>query len=255
MFAFALTATALWGLADARSAETAASPLVAESLFAGPVLAEHLGIQPAARTLSKKHHWVEEKTRRRDIHVSDADLARAARVARVARRVSPSSPRKLALETSLMPGVGHRIQPVTTLFNLKLRESLPILPGQLLDAGTYTRFHALLRDHYTNQATRMDDGLLGVLAEAAVNFDAGRVDIVSGYRSPKYNINLRKKGREVARDSQHTQGKAVDFRIRGVATKDLWRFVRSLGLGGVGLYPHSGFVHCDTGPIRFWSGS
>jgi hypothetical protein len=25
-------------------------------------------------------------------------------------------------------------------------------------------------------------------------------------------------------------------------------------LGGVGLYPSSGFIHMDTGPIRFWSG-
>ena len=25
--------------------------------------------------------------------------------------------------------------------------------------------------------------------------------------------------------------------------------------GGVGFYPHSQFVHGDTGPIRYWTGS
>jgi uncharacterized protein YcbK (DUF882 family) len=27
---------------------------------------------------------------------------------------------------------------------------------------------------------------------------------------------------------------------------------RALGLGGVGYYPRSGFVHLDTGPVRYW---
>ena len=50
---------------------------------------------------------------------------------------------------------------------------------------------------------------------------------------------LRKKGHEVARDSQHPRGTAVDFRVAGVPTKLLLRFVQSLHLGGVGYYPES----------------
>jgi len=66
---------------------------------------------------------------------------------------------------------------------------------------------------------------------------------------------LRKKGHQVARDSQHTHGNAVDFRIRGVGTRQVLHYVRSLRVGGVGFYPHSQFVHSDTGKVRYWTGS
>jgi uncharacterized protein YcbK (DUF882 family) len=117
------------------------------------------------------------------------------------------------------------------------------------------RFSPFLRDHYTNQATHMDERLIDVLTVTAHHFSAARIEVVSGYRSPKFNLMLRKKGREVARSSQHTEGHAVDFRIRGVPTKTLLKFVRSLRVGGVGYYPQSQFVHSDTGPIRYWKGT
>jgi uncharacterized protein YcbK (DUF882 family) len=65
---------------------------------------------------------------------------------------------------------------------------------------------------------------------------------------------LRKKGHEVARDSEHPRGHAVDFRIPDVPTLTLLRFIKSLHLGGVGYYPESNFVHADVGRIRFWRG-
>ena len=148
---------------------------------------------------------------------------------------------------------GQRIEPVTTLFNIWTHEALPILPGQTQQLQG--RFHNFLRDHYTNQATRMDTRLIGVLTRVAGKFSARRIDVVSGYRSPKYNLMLRKKGRQVARDSQHTHGNAVDFRIKGVTTKQVLHYVRSLRVGGVGFYPHSQFVHSDTGRVRYWTGS
>jgi len=93
------------------------------------------------------------------------------------------------------------------------------------------------------------------ISRPARRFSADRIEIVSGYRSPKYNLMLRKKGHQVARQSQHTEGHAVDFRIPGVPTQTLLGYVRSLRLGGVGFYPHSRFVHSDTGRVRFWKGS
>ena len=65
---------------------------------------------------------------------------------------------------------------------------------------------------------------------------------------------LRKKGHEVARDSQHTYGHAVDFRIPGVGTRRLLEYVKGLHAGGAGFYPESEFVHADTGPVRYWAG-
>jgi hypothetical protein len=200
--------------------------------------------------LSKKEEWAREKTLRPDVHVSDADLARwstpsrAARAHRLASRAPQSDP-------MLWPG--ERIEPVTTLFNIWTHEALPILPGQ--SETLQSRFHVFLRDHFTNQATHMDTRLIGVLTRVAGKFSARRIDVVSGYRSPKYNLMLRKKGHQVARDSQHTHGNAVDLRIRGVGTRDVLHYVRSLRVGGVGFYPHSQFVHSDTGRVRYWTGS
>ena len=65
---------------------------------------------------------------------------------------------------------------------------------------------------------------------------------------------LRKKGREVARDSQHTKGNAVDIRLPDISPRALSKWIRGKRLGGVGIYRTSGFVHVDSGPIRSWSG-
>jgi uncharacterized protein YcbK (DUF882 family) len=111
------------------------------------------------------------------------------------------------------------------------------------------------RCHFTNQvAPEFDPRLFALVVKAARHFKSARVEIVSGYRAPKYNLMLRKKGRNVARDSQHAVGHAVDFRLDGVPTQTLLRWVRTQRLGGVGYYPSSRFVHADTGPRRFWLG-
>jgi uncharacterized protein YcbK (DUF882 family) len=138
-----------------------------------------------------------------------------------------------------------------TLRNLWTHESLPVDPARPPPEDDVDRF---LRCHFTNQATRMDPRLVGVVMAAAKKFSAQVVEVVSGFRAPKYNLFLRKKGHEVARDSQHPKGHAVDFRLPGLATTKLLRFVRSLRLGGVGYYPASAFVHADVGPRRFWKG-
>lgn len=111
-----------------------------------------------------------------------------------------------------------------------------------------------LRCHFTDEPTEMDKRLFKVLVDAANHFGSQRVDIISGFRAPKYNLMLRKKGHGVARRSQHKLGNAVDFRVRGVATSKLRSWARNLRLGGVGYYPSSGFVHVDVGPVRTWTG-
>ena len=218
-----------------------------------PVAARDAHLTPAvSRELSKKEEWLREKILRPDFHTSDADLMRGA--AASARRSSSS--RRGSIPASMTsPSMSlrccERVEPLTTLFNVWTHEALPILPGESLER----RFHGFLRDHFTNQATQMDTRLVGVLTSVANKFSAKRIDIISGYRSPKYNLMLRKKGHSVARHSQHMEGNAVDFRVRGVPTKTVLHYVRSLRVGGVGYYPHSQFVHSDTGPIRYWTGS
>jgi len=77
--------------------------------------------------------------------------------------------------------------------------------------------------------------------------------VISGYRSPATNAALRKKGSGVARKSFHTRGMAVDLRIKGVPLRQLYRAAVALKKGGVGIYPSSGFIHVDTGPVRYWT--
>jgi uncharacterized protein YcbK (DUF882 family) len=110
-----------------------------------------------------------------------------------------------------------------------------------------------LRCHFTNHQIDMDGRLFGVLVQAARKFKVGRVDIVSAFRAPKYNLILRKKGRRVARQSEHTFGHAVDFRLPGVTTERLRNWARTLRLGGVGYYRDDKFVHVDIGPVRYWA--
>jgi uncharacterized protein YcbK (DUF882 family) len=201
--------------------------------------------QAPGRELSKKEAWLAEKANRIDVHLAASDLPKS----RPSTRKTTAS--KAALAEALPPTVGTVSLPVTTLYNLRTRETLSLVPGVPLSE----RFHRFLRDHFTNQATRMDEKLVDVLTNVARKFSADRIEVVSGYRSPKYNVMLRKKGREVARTSQHTEGNAVDFRLRGIPTRRLLNFVRSLKIGGVGYYPHSQFVHSDTGRVRYWRGS
>jgi hypothetical protein len=67
---------------------------------------------------------------------------------------------------------------------------------------------------------------------------------------------LRRRSRHsgVARFSQHTLGKAIDFYIPGVPLEKLRATAMRLQGGGVGYYPTSGspFVHLDIGNVRAW---
>ena len=124
-----------------------------------------------------------------------------------------------------------------------------------LNPPSLAEINSFLRDHFTNEATKMEPKLIATVVDAAQQFKSDVANVVSGFRHPKYNLMLRKKGHQVARDSQHTHGNAVDFRIKGVGTRQVLHYVRSLRVGGVGFYPHSQFVHSDTGRVRYWTGS
>jgi hypothetical protein len=138
-----------------------------------------------------------------------------------------------------------------SLRNLWTNETLPVDPARPPAGSVVDSF---LRCHFTNQPSVMDPRLLDVILKSSKQFKSYTIDVISAFRSPKYNLMLRKKGHEVARESEHPQGHAIDFRIPGQRTKLLVRFVRSLRIGGVGYYPHSAFVHADVGRIRFWRG-
>jgi uncharacterized protein YcbK (DUF882 family) len=149
------------------------------------------------------------------------------------------------------PAPGIRPDRLVNLYNFWTREWLAIDAASPPPRATVDHF---LRDHFTNKATAMEPRLIGMLVTAATRFHSDVVDVVSGFRHPKYNLILRKKGHQVARDSQHTHGNAIDFFVPQVPVQALQAWARAQSAGGVGLYAASGFVHMDTGPIRTWSG-
>lgn len=146
--------------------------------------------------------------------------------------------------------VGKKPGAVVSLYNTWTHEWIAVdarakaLPEELLD-----RF---LRCHFTNEPTAMDARLAKVLLDAARHFKATRINIVSGFRAPKYNLMLRKKGRRVAKDSEHTRGHAVDFWLPDVPTERLYEWALRNAIGGVGKYISDGFVHMDVGRRRSW---
>jgi hypothetical protein len=77
------------------------------------------------------------------------------------------------------------------------------------------------------------------------------IRIVSGYRSPVYNKELRQDGALAAKASLHQYGMAADLVMGEVPAEKVWKTVRRVGFGGAGYY-HGETVHVDTGPARFW---
>jgi uncharacterized protein YcbK (DUF882 family) len=110
-----------------------------------------------------------------------------------------------------------------------------------------------LRDTRDNMQTEMDPLLFDVLWHtASIVGYGGSIEVLSAFRSPSSNAWLASVSRGVARDSQHMNGNAMDVRFPGVPVFQVRQAAYSLNMGGVGFYPRSGFVHLDTGPVRYW---
>jgi uncharacterized protein YcbK (DUF882 family) len=119
--------------------------------------------------------------------------------------------------------------------------------------GALDKLNHFLRDSRDGAETEMDPLVFDVLWHTMqITGYGGTVEVLSAYRSPETNAWLASVSRGVARDSQHMNGNAMDIRFPGVPVFKIRQAARSLQMGGVGFYPRSGFVHLDTGPIRYW---
>jgi uncharacterized protein YcbK (DUF882 family) len=142
-----------------------------------------------------------------------------------------------------------------SLHNLHTGESLEAAYWQ---AGAYvpqalSAFDHLLRDHRTGDVHPMAPHLLDLVNVLGRKLETRQtVQIISGYRSPQTNASLHEASSGVATHSLHMLGQAMDIRIPGVELSHLRDAALSLGLGGVGYYPGSDFVHVDIGRVRRW---
>jgi len=190
------------------------------------------------------------------------------RQVRVDTDTAPESPQRRRLLTGLalsaavlhVPQVAANIRPV---FERKLQFS-HLHTGERLQTtywaeGRYLsssleEINYLLRDFRTGEVHPIDPRLLDLLH--TIQGQSGSrnpFEIISGYRSPKTNEQLRASGGGgVAKKSLHMQGKAIDIRLPGTDLDELHRIACAAKVGGVGLYTRSNFIHVDTGAPRYW---
>ena len=162
----------------------------------------------------------------------------------------------------IIPRYGHAIphpqkpgERILKFFNTHTQEHLEVCyasDGEI-NPQAVQAVNTILRDHRTDEVHPIDVRLLDLLH--AIRLKAGQdscLHIISGYRSPTTNANLRRRGRGVARKSLHMRGQAADIRIPGIAIARLRKIALRLARGGVGYYPAANFVHVDIGRVRAW---
>lgn len=111
----------------------------------------------------------------------------------------------------------------------------------------------ILRDYRTGEIKTIRKELLNLLYSISKKLDRPtRIHIISGYRSPETNAELRKKNKRVVKNSLHMKGEAADIRIPSYNTSRLRNVCMKLKAGGVGYYRKSDFVHVDIGFVRYW---
>ena len=125
--------------------------------------------------------------------------------------------------------------------------------GRRLVVPHYVEVCRLLRDVRASAVAQIDIELLDLFFLVQmwlVKWGIDRPIVVnSGYRSAW--TNGRTEG--AARDSMHMSGRAADISMPGVPPDYLGRLAAIFKVGGVGFYVVRGFVHVDTGNVRYWS--
>jgi uncharacterized protein YcbK (DUF882 family) len=90
----------------------------------------------------------------------------------------------------------------------------------------------------SGQSRAIEPRLVSLLGIVSNHFGSRKIEIVSGFRpfSPG----------QYTKHSNHTDGKAIDFRIVGVPNEAVRDFCRTLRNAGCGYYPNGMFVHMDV---------
>ncbi|MGD0404019.1 MAG: DUF882 domain-containing protein [Candidatus Acidiferrales bacterium] len=146
----------------------------------------------------------------------------------------------------------HRL----VLYNTHTSERIDIVyrRGDQYIPSALAKLDYFLRDHRTSEVRHFDPRLYDILSDltSSIGHPGGEIDIVCGYRTPSTNESLRAHTTGVAKNSLHIQAEAIDLRMPGINTLELRRAALALRRGGVGYYPHSDFIHVDTGRVRQW---
>ncbi|HWY73906.1 MAG TPA: DUF882 domain-containing protein, partial [Burkholderiaceae bacterium] len=117
--------------------------------------------------------------------------------------------------------------------------------------GVMDELSVFLRDFRSGEKIAIDVGVIDFLMGVMQAVGLSQATILSAYRTPETNALLARTHFGVAENSQHLYGRALDVHF-GDKLADAMKAARAMQRGGVGWYPHSGFMHIDTGPVRNW---
>lgn len=145
-----------------------------------------------------------------------------------------------------------------SIYHVHTKESLTITykkNGRYIPSAL-AKINYVLRDWRRNEVIPIDPKTIDLMWELHADLGSqSPIHIICGYRSAATNGMLKKIGRNVAKQSMHIRGKAIDLYFPDVAVAKLRGSAIVRQIGGVGYYPRSGtsgFVHIDSGKVRYW---
>ncbi len=141
------------------------------------------------------------------------------------------------------------------IFNYHLNEYAEIRfrEGDRLHPEGMKQVKQILRSRGNQELLNIDPRLIDLIDHLQDHFGADTIEIISAYRDPAFNQKLREEGRNVARESRHMKGEALDIHIDEIREESLRDYLLGLGLGGVGYYGPLDFIHVDFGGVKQWS--
>jgi uncharacterized protein YcbK (DUF882 family) len=123
--------------------------------------------------------------------------------------------------------------------NLQIGATVGIHRDGTMDEATAAELKHLFRCRQTGRERPIARRTLAMLADVAEKYDARTIEFVSVYRVQAGESPT----------SPHRDGRAIDFRIRGVPLTPLrdylWRTYTEVGIG---WYPAEQFIHMDSRP-------
>src|ERR1700722_7122627 len=125
------------------------------------------------------------------------------------------------------------------------------------DTAVLRKIDRLFRDRHANLVGKIDPELIDYLVDirTRLGLPSGvKFEILSGYRTPATNARMGGANANVAKESLHMHGWAVDFRIPYVNGQAICAIAITMQRGGVAYYPKDNHVHVDLGNIRTWKG-
>jgi uncharacterized protein YcbK (DUF882 family) len=120
------------------------------------------------------------------------------------------------------------------------------------------KINYLFRDRHRDVTGTIDPELIDYLVDLRTRLSLPPTivfDILSGYRTASTNHDLARSNRNVAKESLHIHGWAVDFRMENVNGRAIAEIAKTMQRGGVSYYPSDNHLHVDLGNIRTWHGN